>query len=168
MIIRIEMLQLRDVLGAGFDGLPYHEAMPLGQYLREVVAEVVGVAPARKNTVRVHVQTYGDEVVTVFNDENCDMRLGEVINDGGTLFYSLTAFEDEDVEGNAGTAPMARCAVCFGKMTKDTITLLCSHTFHAKCLNAWLQTQRGAARCITCRVNICMEDEEACKWMCRT
>lgn len=57
-------------------------------------------------------------------------------------------------EGEGGSLPMESltelptCAVCLERMDDDVLTILCNHTFHAKCLEQWADTT-----CPVCRYN---------------
>uniref|UniRef100_A0A0N5AZM2 BRCA1-associated protein n=1 Tax=Syphacia muris TaxID=451379 RepID=A0A0N5AZM2_9BILA len=57
-------------------------------------------------------------------------------------------------EENGGSFPLngytelPNCAVCLERMDDDVLTILCNHTFHAKCLEQWADTT-----CPVCRYN---------------
>ena len=149
------MLKLLNIRGGGFDNVPYKPDMPLGEFMRTVIAHILGLQCVNQ-TVQAHVQTYRCETLIVFNDENCERLLGATIADGGTLFYSLTS---KAVAGNAGSEPLPQCAVCLA--SGGALTLLCGHSFHAKCVAAWIDSHKNT--CPECRAPFDNSDFDACR-----
>jgi len=54
---------------------------------------------------------------------------------------------------------LERCLICLEEMKPKAVlcSLTCEHTFHADCLDGWLQR---SSQCPTCRVQLCVLDGE--------
>ena len=54
---------------------------------------------------------------------------------------------------------LERCLICLEEMQPKAVlcSLTCEHTFHADCLDGWLQR---SSQCPTCRVQLCVLDGE--------
>jgi hypothetical protein len=152
--------------------IPYEPSMPLGQYMREVIAPALGLSAVKKRpeseaypnwTVDVRVQEYDTSAgrrreLLVFREGNCDERLGDVLEDGACLTYTFVDLEE--MEGNAGTAPLPDgCGICFQKdlSTSKLHTLMCGHMFCCKCLTGLTEAAQSnrhdddSVKCPYCR-----------------
>jgi hypothetical protein len=156
------MLQIQNVLGAGFSHLPYptDDTTTMGQYLRTVIAPLLHLKP-RDDTVPVHVQTLESKPL-VFHETNCDRPLRSLIRDGTTLVYFLSPPNAENNVGNAGTQPLDDCAICLSKLRVKCFTLLCGHSFHCACIHTCFKKDKKTL-CPICKRDV-HYDVRTCEW----
>ena len=123
--------------------LPYHPEMPVWQYLRDIIAPTANFELVDGKTVLERVLAKGQ----AFNFKNKHRRLGDLIEDGGSLCYQLPLGPSwGTIQGNAcpDGGDAEGCPVCMEE--HFDFSLDCLHRFHAKCLLGATTT-----RCPTCR-----------------
>lgn len=124
--------------------LPYQPDMPLWQYLRDVIAPAAKFEVIEGKTVLARIIAKGQ----AFNFENKHRLLGEIVEDGGKLRFTLPLGPSwGTLQGNAcpDGGDASGCPVC---LEDDyDFSLDCLHRFHAHCL---LQTR--ATQCPLCQI----------------
>ena len=50
------------------------------------------------------------------------------------------------------------CVICLQRVSGAAARLPCAHVFHAACIEEWLRTSRGAAKCPICRTAVSSDD----------
>ena len=152
------MLTLLNIFGGGLSGLPYPSPdVLMGQYMERVIAPALKIQrlPSKRfKTFPVHVQTYKEAVIVVFDDETCNQPLCALIPDESTLFYSTSHVS----VNNGGGETLEECSTCLVKMNNEAHTLLCGHTFHVACI------RRTPKQCPICATPIHAKDTAYFEW----